>query len=251
MIWPATAAQIAAWTGGELVGDGERGCERAIIDTRRGVRAGDLFVALQAQRDGDAFVRTALDAGAAVALCSKLPSVRRADDAFVLVPDTTVAIQALASIARSRFSGTVIAITGSNGKTTTKEMLVCALSDALRVTGTPLGYNSQVGVAQSLLGLDPGADVAIIECGISQPGEMIRLQRMVRPTMGIWTNVGSAHLEGLASREGIAAEKVQLFAEMSKGWKIFIPQSESLALLSVAPLPATRWRWNRPERRSS
>lgn len=236
MIWPATAAQIAAWTGGELVGDGERRCERAIIDTRRGVREGDLFVALQAQRDGDAFVRTALDAGAAVALCSKLPAVHRADDVFVVVADTTAAIQALATIARSRFAGPVVAITGSNGKTTTKEMLVCALSDALRVTGTPLGYNSQVGVAQSLLGLDPGADVAIIECGISQPGEMKRLQRMVRPTMGIWTNVGSAHLEGLGSREGIAEEKVKLFSEMVEGQELFVPQAESLALLSAAAL---------------
>lgn len=236
MIWPATAAQIAAWTGGELVGDGTRRCDRAIIDTRRGVREGDLFVALQAQRDGDAFVRTALDAGAAVALCSKRPPVQRDGDVFVVVSDTTVALQQLATRARAAFHGPVIAITGSNGKTTTKEMLVCALSDSFRVTGTPLGYNSQVGVAQSLLGLDPAAEVAIIECGISMPGEMERLQRMVQPTIGIWTNVGSAHLEGLGSREGIAAEKVQLFASMAPGASVFVPPSEALALVALAPL---------------
>ena len=233
MIWPATAGELAAWTGGDLVGDAACLCERAIIDTRRGVRAGDLFVALQAQRDGDLFVRTALDQGAAVALCSKLPEVQRPGDVFIVVKDTTAALQSLASMARDRFKGPVVAITGSNGKTTTKEMLVCALSDSLRVTGTPLGFNSQVGVAQSLLGLDPAADVALIECGISLPGEMERLQRMVRPTLGIWTNVGSAHLEGLVSREGIAAEKVMLFAGMPAGAKVFLPSSETLARVAL------------------
>jgi alanine racemase len=109
-------------------------------------------------------------------------------------------------------------------------MLIAALAGEKRVTGSPQSFNSQVGVALSLLSLDPEAEIAIIECGISQPGEMDRLERLVRPHCGILTNIGDAHLEGLQSRENTAREKVRLFRRLGElrpplGW-VVLPLGE-------------------------
>lgn len=213
-LWPISVAELARLTGGELLGAIDAVCERAVTDTRSGIRGGDLFVGLAGPHfEGSRYASQALAAGASAVLIDRQHAeVELAPgQAAILVEDPLVALQALAAEARRRFSGVVVAITGSNGKTTVKEMLVAALANERRLSASPLSYNSQVGVALSLLALDPSAEVLIVECGISLPGEMDRLEAMVRPDAGILTLIGDAHLEGLGNRAVTAREKARLF----------------------------------------
>lgn len=130
---------------------------------------------------------------------------------FLEVDDTTLALQKFATYHRQRFDIPIAAVTGSNGKTVVKEWLHDALAGHKKVHHSPKSYNSQVGVALSLLGLMPQYEMGIYEAGISLPGEMDRLHAMIRPTMGIFTNLGHAHQEGFASMAEKCREKLKLF----------------------------------------
>lgn len=130
---------------------------------------------------------------------------------FILVKDVLTALQQLAAFHRQQSRAEVIGITGSNGKTVVKEWLYQLLANDHAVYRSPRSYNSQVGVPLSLLGIDTKADIAIIEAGISQKGEMQRLQHMIRPDIGIFTHLGDAHDENFSSREEKLAEKARLF----------------------------------------
>lgn len=138
------------------------------------------------------------------------------DASFLEVCNTLHALQQFATYHRQRFEFPIVAITGSNGKTIVKEWLHDALATHMRVHHSPKSYNSQVGVALSLLGLLPEHQIGIYEAGISQRGEMERLQAMIRPTVGIFTNLGHAHQEGFASMEEKCREKLSLFKESKK-----------------------------------
>lgn len=207
-------AQIAEILGAEL--DARfKGADTVIddvsVDTRKPLGPSSLFVALQGPNfDGHAFVDDALNAGAFALVKSTYKSD---SERLVRVEgDTLDALQRLAAHWRARFEGPVVGITGSNGKTIVKEMLAAIVSQRLTVYRSPGSYNSQVGVALSLLSLDSLHDVAIIEAGISQVGEMERLEAMIQPDHGILTFIGSAHQAGLPSLETTAREKLKLFA---------------------------------------
>jgi alanine racemase len=129
------------------------------------------------------------------------------------VDDTLAALQRLTAFHRQAFSIPVIGITGSNGKTTVKEWLNQLLEDSYQVVRSPKSYNSQIGVPLSVWQLDGSHELAIFEAGISRKGEMSRLQRIIRPTIGIFTNIGEAHNEGFVNRAEKASEKLELFAE--------------------------------------
>ncbi|MEZ4461382.1 MAG: alanine racemase [bacterium] len=179
-----------------------------VTDSRRPFAAGALFVALKGRNfDGHEHVDDALARGCSCALVSEPVS-----GPHVLVDDTLVALQRLAGWWRRQFDIPVIGITGSNGKTIVKEMLASILSREMTVWRSPGSYNSQVGVALSLLGIRSAHDVAIIEAGISQPGEMDRLEAMIAPTIGVLTSIGNVHLAGLGTLENVAKEKRKLFA---------------------------------------
>lgn len=212
--------QIAEITGGRLSGPTDLCVTEVITDTRRPFAAGALFVALSGPNfDGHDHVGDALRRGCAATLVS-----RPVKGPHVLVDDTLVALQALAAWWRQQFSIPVIGITGSNGKTIVKEMLAAILSRKFTVWRSPGSYNSQVGVALSLLGIRRNHDVAIIEAGISLPGEMTRLEAMIRPTIGVLTSVGAVHLAGLGTVENVAAEKAVLFRNAD--W-VVAPQAAS------------------------
>ncbi len=133
------------------------------------------------------------------------------DDAnFLVVPNARAALQSIATYHRRRFDIPVIAITGSKGKTTVKEWLYQLLKDDFNIVRSPRSYNSQIGVPLSLWEIDENTDLAIIEAGISQPGEMVALQAMIRPTVGIITNLGEEHNEGFESMQQKICEKTQL-----------------------------------------
>lgn len=131
---------------------------------------------------------------------------------FIIVKDVLVALQELAAHHRTQSRAEIIGITGSNGKTVVKEWLYQLLTDDYFVYRSPRSYNSQVGVPLSLLGIEPKADIAIIEAGISRKGEMIRLQQMIRPDIGIFTHLGDAHAENFSSLQEKLAEKAILFS---------------------------------------
>ena len=229
-----TAEEIATLVGGDLLGDPRQVVSRVVTDTRGALRSGDLFVGLPGPHfDGNQFALSAFAAGANVAIVSRqVPPPRQT--AVIIVSDCLAALQALAAAERAHFDGVLIAITGSNGKTAVKDMLAAALAPCCRVWASPMSYNSQVGVPLSLLALDQSAHVALVECGISEPGEMERLAAIVQPDAGVFVNVSDAHLEGLGSKEVTAREKALLFGRTPQDSWVVAPDDEELAIEALA-----------------
>jgi len=185
-------------------------------DTRRiGDPAKTLFFALMGtHRQGSEFVYAAAKAGVrSFVVPDDFDSAALSECNVIRVSDVLVALQNLAAYHRSRFTGPVVGITGSNGKTIVKEWLHQLLGEEFSVHRSPRSYNSQIGVAVSLLGIEPWHKMTIIEAGISKPGEMERLWRMIKPNLAICTHLGSAHDEGFESREQKAREKTILFKD--------------------------------------
>lgn len=208
-----TAYDLAEISGGTLFGDPALSFNSVITDSRiSGAGAESLFIALRGpNHDGHRFTGTLYSRGVRLFLTEYIPEDSNLLGAvFVTVNDTLVALQKLAEWNRRRFTGPVIAVTGSAGKTIVKEWLAVALGNRFSVIRSPRSYNSQVGVALSLLYLDNSYHAAVIEAGISRPGEMEKLARMIKPDVVIVTNIGDAHGENFRGREEIAAEKLKL-----------------------------------------
>jgi Alr-MurF fusion protein len=175
-----------------------------------------LFFALVSERNnGHDYLRKAYEKGVRSFVISneKKNLLKYPDATFLLVEDTLVALQQLAAARRKQFEGNVIGITGSNGKTIVKEWLSELLVDDYKIIRSPKSYNSQIGVPHSLWLLDDQADMAFIEAGISQPDEMEKLQKMIKPRYGIITNIGEAHQANFESTEQKITEKLRLFEE--------------------------------------
>lgn len=175
-----------------------------------------LFFALVSERNnGHDYLRKAYEKGVRSFVISndKKNLTKYPDATFLWVDDTLVALQMLAAERRKHFEGNVIGITGSNGKTIVKEWLSELLVDDYRIIRSPKSYNSQIGVPHSLWLLDDHADMAFIEAGISQPGEMEKLQKMINPRYGIITNIGEAHQANFETAEQKIKEKLRLFDE--------------------------------------
>jgi UDP-N-acetylmuramoyl-tripeptide--D-alanyl-D-alanine ligase len=204
-----TAAMIATATGGTLhAGDANTVIKGISIDSRT-LREGDLFFAIVAGRDGHDYVDAALARGAAGAVVSaRRPSVERA--VVIQVQDTTLALQDLGRYIRRESGATVIAITGSAGKTTTKETIAEFLSGRYRVARSAGNLNNHLGLPLSLAELRHGADIAVMELGMNRPGEIRLLVGIAEPSVRVWTNVGDAHLGHFASRDEIADAKGEI-----------------------------------------
>lgn len=211
-----TIEAIADAVGGTIV----RGKPLTLIheiatDTRVPFGTASMFVALSGENfDGHHFLVDAAAQGAIAALVDHDHSDAARFEAVIAVDDTLAALQALAAEHRRRFEGKVVGLTGSNGKTIVKEMLAGIVGRNATVWRSPGSFNSQVGVALSIFGIRPEHEVAIIEAGISEPGEMDRLEQMINPDIGILTNIGEAHLAGFGDLEVTASEKLRLFANM-------------------------------------
>lgn len=183
------------------------------IDSRT-IRPGDLFFALPGARaDGHDFVLSALGAGAAGAVVSESAYERFAENfrnRLLAVADPMAGLQALARAVRRRWGKKIIAITGSSGKTSTKEMIARVLSSRYRVLKSEGNLNNHLGVPLSLLRLSPAHDLAVLEMGMNHAGEIARLAELAEPQIGVFTNVGPVHLGNFASLEGIAEAKREL-----------------------------------------
>lgn len=150
------------------------------------------------------------------------------DKLLVKVEDTTIAIQKLARICRSKINVPVIGITGSVGKTTTRQFISLALSAGRKVYATPGNRNSQIGTPLTLFEYDETAEIAVLEMGMSMPGEMSRLANMVRPDAVVFTNIGVTHIENLGSREAILNEKMHILDYANDGTNVFLNADNDL-----------------------
>ena len=210
-----TAAEAAAATGGAVRGDWT--ATGLSIDTRS-LDPGDLFIALTDRRDGHDFVADALAKGAAAALVSRIPDGVSMDAPLLLAPDVQAALEDLGRAARARLKGRVIAVTGSVGKTSTKEMLRAALAPICRVHAAEKSFNNHWGVPLTLARCPADADVAVIEIGMNHPGEIAPLAAIARPDVAMVTIVAPAHLEAFADGlDGIAREKAAIFTGLTRG----------------------------------
>ena len=217
--------EIATVIDGQLTG--EDADFSSVSTDSRTLQSGALFVALDGDNfKGHDFVEQARGAGA-VAIISSRPTLRGLPG--LVVKNTTVALGQLAGFWRNRFDIPVIGVTGSNGKTTVKEMISSILGQLGPVHASPGSFNNHIGLPLTLLGLQPEHRFAVIEMGMNHPGEIDYLSRIARPTVSLITNAASAHLEGLGDLAGVARAKAEIFHGMTHGAAAIINADDRFA----------------------
>jgi UDP-N-acetylmuramoyl-tripeptide--D-alanyl-D-alanine ligase len=222
-----TLSQFAEVCGGRLLGADVEFAD-ALIDSRK-VRPGDLFLALPGERtDGHQHVAAAASAGAVGAVVS-----RTVDAAvpLIMVPDVERALARAGAAWRSAYANPVLGVAGSNGKTTTKEMLSAILSQSGECLATRGNLNNHLGVPLTLLRLHHGYHSAVIEMGANHAGEIAELVRMARPAVGLITNAGAEHLEGFGSLEGVARAEGEMVEGLESGGTAVINDDDEYATL--------------------
>ena len=209
-----TAADAVAATGGRSTGKWV--ATGVSIDTRS-LQKGDLFVALTDNRDGHDFVADALSKGAAAALVSRVPDNLADNVPLLIVDDVLEGLRGLARAARARMAGKVIGVTGSVGKTGSKEMLRCALMGQGRVHAAEKSFNNHWGVPLTLARMPADTDFAVIEIGMNAPGEITPLSQLARPHVAVITTVAAVHMQAFDNVRGIARAKAEIFDGLEPG----------------------------------
>jgi UDP-N-acetylmuramoyl-tripeptide--D-alanyl-D-alanine ligase len=246
------AARIAEVTGGTLVQGSGDAIANGVSTDSRDIPRGCAFVALTGERtDGHEFLAAALEAGARVLIVSRfneaekaaVEGINRADTAVVLVSDGRSAAGELARYHRSRLSCPVVGITGSTGKTTTKDFVTAALSTKLRVTATRANQNNELGVPLTVLDAGSETDVLVVEMGMRGLGQIESLCSIARPTLGLVTNIGQAHVELLGSVEAILHAKGELVRCVPAEGRVFLNGDDEWTrrLESEAVAPVTTY----------
>ena len=239
---PLSLTQIAAFAGGSIAsGNAEKMVSRVSTDSRT-LQAGDLFVPLRGENfDGHKFIQQAAERGAAGAMVEESWSGNTPEDfALIRVADTLVGYQTLAANYRASLPLKVVAITGSNGKTSTKDFVAATLARKFRVTKTEGNFNNHVGLPQTMLAANRADEIAVWEIGMNHPGEIAALAKLAAPDVAIITNVGVAHIEFMGSREAIAKEKGALAEAVASNGTLILNAddgfSESIAKRTGAKL---------------
>ncbi len=196
------------------------------FDSRK-VKSGDLFVALVAENDGHDYVQQALTKGATAVLVddrhqidSKIPAI--------IVSDTLLALQQLGEYRRHQINPKVVAITGSNGKTTTKDMASAIMGSQYKTFKTPENFNNEIGVPLTLLTMPDDTEVLVVELGMDRPGQLTTLSELVSPDIAIITMIGEAHIEFFKTRENIAKAKLEITKGLKSQGTLLIPYDEPL-----------------------
>jgi len=211
-----TLEEVARFSGGSVIkGDPSLSVNRLHTDTRT-LLSGDCFVALQGDRfDGHTFVREVKAHGAVAALVSSRALTDLPESlGLVEVPDTLAALQCFAANYRQLLSVRTIGVTGSSGKTSTKELIAAVLRTRFKTKATEGNLNNHIGVPLTLIRLDEGDEFGVVEMGMNHPGEIAPLARMTAPEIGVISSIGPAHIEFFADQAAIAAEKAELIAAL-------------------------------------
>lgn len=219
-----TIRQIAEAAKGRLVYGGPNDSYEAFLETKvdsvvldsRQVTAGGVFVATVGERvDGHSFAESVFEKGAVLAIVQREPEMSEHWSCYIVVEDTLLALKEIAEAYRKTLRIPIIGITGSVGKTSTKEFIAGVLSEKYNVLKTQGNYNNEIGVPLTLLRIREEHEAAVIEMGISDFGEMHRLSKMARPDVAVITNIGQCHLENLRDRDGVLKAKTEIFDFMS------------------------------------
>lgn len=225
---PFTLAEVAAAAGGRLVAGDPGAVVRGVSTDSRALRSGDLFVGLRGERfDGDRFAAAALEAGAtAVMVRPSTAATLGGGSACVVVDDGVVALGSLARAVRRRAGARVVGITGSAGKTSTKDILAALLRPLRSAVATEANLNNEIGVPLTLLRLEPHTDVVVVELAMRGRGQIRELARIAEPDVGVVTTIAPVHLELVGDLDDVAAAKGELLEELGEGTAV-VPGDES------------------------
>lgn len=230
-----TLRQAARWCGGTI---DEKYGEVTFLgagNDSRGIQPGQLFVALQSARDGHDFIPQAMEQGAAACLCSR----RVGDFPAIYVEDPRKALGDIAREELKRIGAKVVAVTGSVGKSTTKEMIAAVLEGAYRVAKTPANHNNDIGMPMAILAMPQDTEVAVLEMGMNHFGEIAYLSSIGHPDVAVIVNIGTAHIEFLGSQEGIRSAKMEIVQGMSDKGMLLL-SGDDLLLRNLEEKPSQR-----------
>ncbi len=213
-----TLAQAAAWCGGRVDPKYADVVFLGANNDSRQVQPGQLFLALQGARDGHDFIPMAMEKGAAAVLCTHCDGEIPA----IIVEDVRLALGRIAAMERQRIGMQVVAVTGSVGKSTTKEMIACVLSEGYRVAKTPVNHNNDIGMPMAVLSMPEDTQVAVLEMGMNHFREIAYLTEIGRPDVAVIINIGTMHIEHLGSREGILKAKLEILEGMPPEGKLLL-----------------------------
>ena len=235
--------EIAAAVGGrvEAIGTPQDAVIDVISHDSREIGATTLFCAIRGERfDGNDFIKDAVALGAPAVLCERIPEDASGDFSAIVVPDTVKALGALAKYYKSFSKATFVAVTGSVGKTTTKEFIAAVASESFKTHKTQGNFNNEIGLPLTLFALEPDDEVAVVEMGMSERGEIEYMSRLVEPDVAVITNIGTSHLASLGSRENIAEAKMEIAAGLKPTGALILNADEPLLFLkhgTVRPEP--------------
>ncbi len=219
-----TVRQAAQWCGGRYE---EKYADAfflgANMDSRK-LQPGQLFVALAGERDGHDFIPAALENGAGAVLCTRLTG----DYPAIVVEDTRLALGRIAAHERQRLGIRVVGVTGSVGKSTTKEMIACVLEGDFAISKTPENFNNDIGLPMAILAIPEDTQVAVLEMGMDDFRQIAYLSGIARPDAAVITNIGTMHMEQLGSREGILKAKLEILEGMAADAPLFFNGDDDL-----------------------
>jgi UDP-N-acetylmuramoyl-tripeptide--D-alanyl-D-alanine ligase len=219
-----TLQQAAQWCGGQVDPKYKDVAFLGANNDTRVLKPGQLFVALQGARDGHDFIPAALEKGAAAVLCTHCDG----DYPAIVVSDTRLALGDIARGERQRIGMKVVGVTGSVGKSTTKEMVACVLEGTYKVAKTPVNHNNDIGMPMAILSMPEDTQIAVLEMGMNHFREIAYLSGIARPDLAVIINIGTMHIEHLGSMEGILQAKLEIREGMQSGAKLLLNGDDML-----------------------
>lgn len=219
-----TLKQAAQWCGGRVDPKYAEVTFLGANNDSRKIESGQLFIALMGERDGHDYVPAAMEKGASAVLCSR----EVGDVPAIIVEDTRKALGEIARGERERIGMKVVGVTGSVGKSTTKEMIAAVLSKSYRVSKTPANHNNDIGMPMAVLAMSEDTQVAVLEMGMNHFREIAYLASIARPDVAVITNIGTMHIEHLGSQEGILQAKLEILEGMKEGGKVILNGDDAM-----------------------
>ena len=219
-----TLEQAAQWCGGQVADKYKHIAFLGANNDTRKLQEGQLFVALQGARDGHDFIPAALEKGAAAVLCTHCDG----DYPAIVVPDTRIALGDIARQERLRIGMQVVGVTGSVGKSTTKEMIASVLQTTFRVSKTPVNHNNDIGMPMAILAMPEDTQIAVLEMGMNHFREIAYLTSIAKPDVAVIVNIGTMHIEHLGSMEGILQAKLEILEGMEPGKAVILNGDDAL-----------------------